>query len=85
VGFDHSTTRRGHRFFFPCPNVVAVLQIQQVIAQTAKLLRIAVVPLLPQVLADQIKHGGEGAEVVVILDMELDACFVHSRSMAQAS
>ena len=27
-------------------------------------------PLFSQILSDQIEHGGEGAEVVVCLDME---------------
>jgi hypothetical protein len=37
-----------------------------------------------QVLPEEVKHGGEGAEVVVLLDMKLEACFVHARSMPQA-
>ena len=59
------------------------LEVHQIIAQTGKGARMGLVAAAIQVLADQIKHGGEGAEVIVLLDMELQACFVHGGSMAQ--
>jgi hypothetical protein len=55
--------------------VITVLQVRQVVPQAPKRLGAAAVPLLPQVLANQIQHGGEGAEIVVCLDMELEAGF----------
>ena len=57
---------------FQSPNVVAVLQVHQIVAQTAKHLCVAEVSLFPQVLPDRIEHGSEGAEVVVCLDMEFE-------------
>jgi hypothetical protein len=38
---------------------------------TQQRLSIAGATFLPQVLADEVEHGGEGAEVVVCLDMKL--------------
>src|SRR5216683_4300196 len=64
---------------------VSLLKVHQPISQTTKRLCIATVPFFSQILADQIEHGGEGTEVVVFLNMELQACFVHARSMARAS
>jgi hypothetical protein len=64
---------------------ISLLEVHQPVSQAQEPLCIAVVPLFPQVLANQIKHGGEGAEVVVLLDMELEARFVHGGSMPQAS
>jgi len=49
-------------------NAVAVLQVHEVVAQTAKRFCIAVVPFVSQILADQIEHGGEGPEIVVRLE-----------------
>jgi len=43
----------------------------QTVAQTAKCLCVAGMPFLPQVLADQVEHCGKGAEVVVLVNMEL--------------
>lgn len=42
------------------------------------------VPAPGEVLIDQIQDGGEGAELVLLLDMKLEALFVHARSMPQA-
>jgi hypothetical protein len=55
---------------------VGALQVHQIVAQSAKCVCVATVTFLLQVLADQIEHGGEGAEVVLLFDMELQACFV---------
>ena len=38
---------------------------------------VAKAPFSPQVLTNQIEHGGEGAEEVVFLDLELQAFFAH--------
>jgi len=61
--------------------VVAALKIHQIVAETAKYLRVALVPFPPQVLANQIEYGGDSAEIVVFLNMELQAFFVHAQSM----
>ena len=50
---------------------VSLLKVHQPISQTTKRLRVATLPFPSQVLADQVEHGGESAEVVVFLDMEL--------------
>lgn len=50
---------------------VGALQVHQVVAQTQERFCVAGVTFLPQVLADQVEYGGEGAEEVVFLDMEL--------------
>jgi hypothetical protein len=62
-----------------------VLKVHQLISQTTKRLCIPTVPFFSQILADQIEHGGEGAETVVFLNMKLQACFVHTRSMLRVS
>jgi hypothetical protein len=51
---------------------VAALEVNEVIPQTNKCIGVARVPVLPQVLSDQVKHRGEGAEIVVFLDVEFD-------------
>ena len=43
---------------------VGALQVYQVVSQTPKNFCVALLPFLPQVLADQIENGGEGAEAV---------------------
>jgi len=50
---------------------VGALEVHQFIAQTRQGFRMALVPAAGEVLPQEIKHGGEGAEVVVLLDMEL--------------
>ena len=57
---------------------MGVLEVYQVIPQTLENFCVSILPILLQVLADQIDHGGEGAEVVVFLDMELYARFGHT-------
>jgi len=44
---------------------VGVLEVYEVVAQTAKRGCVAKLPFLAQVLADQIEHGGGGAEEIV--------------------
>jgi len=46
---------------------VSVMKVHQLISQTTKRLCIVTVPFFSQILADQIEHGGEGAETVVFL------------------
>ncbi len=43
------------------------MKVHQLISQTTKRLCIVTVPFFSQILADQIEHGGEGAETVVFL------------------
>ena len=50
---------------------VSSLQMHQPVSQSQESFSIAGFPLFPQVLANQIEHGGEGAEEVVLLDVEL--------------
>ena len=50
---------------------VSLLKVHQPISQTTKCLCIATMPFFSQILADQIKHGGESTEVVVFFNMEL--------------
>ena len=57
---------------------MGVLEVYQVIPQTLENFCVSILPILLQVLADQIDHGGEGTEVVVFLDMELYARFGHT-------
>jgi len=50
---------------------VRALQVDQIVAQARQGVRVANVPAAGEVLPDEIKHGGEGAEEVVLLDMKL--------------
>jgi hypothetical protein len=59
-------------FLYP----VSLLKLHQAISLTIQHLRIVTVPFSSQILANQIEHGGEGAEEVVLLDVELKAYFV---------
>jgi hypothetical protein len=63
---------------------VSLLEVHQPVSLAKESFCVAMVPFPSQVLADEIEHGGEGAEVVVCLDMELQACLIHAPSMAQA-
>jgi len=56
---------------FPLPNEVAGLQVDQIVPQAGQGACMGIVAAAVQVLPDQIEHGGEGAEVVALLDMEL--------------
>jgi hypothetical protein len=58
---------------------VGALQVYQIIPQTVENCCVSIMSILLEVLADQIDHGGEGAEIVVVLNMELYARFGHSR------
>jgi hypothetical protein len=64
---------------------ISLLKVHQPISQTIKRLCIAVMPFLSQLLADQIEYCSERTEVVVFLNMELQAGFVHAQSMPRAS
>jgi hypothetical protein len=57
---------------------VGALQVYQVIPQTLENFCVSILPILLQVLANQVDHGCECAEVVVFLDMELYARFGHT-------
>jgi len=59
-------------------DTVGVLQVYQVVSQTLENFCVSILPILLQVLADQIDHGGEGAEIVVFLNVELYARFGHT-------
>jgi hypothetical protein len=61
------------------------LEMHQRVSQTQETFSVAELPFFPQVLADQIEHGGEGAEIVVFLDMELQAYFVHEDILQRRS
>ncbi len=50
---------------------VSLLKVHQLISHTTQHLRIATVPFSLQILAYQIEHCGEGAEALVLLNMEL--------------
>jgi hypothetical protein len=50
---------------------VGALQVYQVVSQTPKSFCVALLPFLPQILAYQIEHCGEGAKAVVLLNVEL--------------
>ena len=50
---------------------VSTLEVHQPVSLPQESLCGAGVSFLPQILADEIEHGGEGAEVVVFLDMKL--------------
>jgi hypothetical protein len=64
---------------------VSLLKVYQPISKTTKRLCIATKPFPPQVLANQIDNAGEGAEAVILLNMELQVFFVHAKSMPWAS
>lgn len=66
---SHSASNRTVRLDFLDP--IFLLKVHQPISQTTKRLGVALLPFIPQVLANQIEHGGEGAEAVVLLNMEL--------------
>jgi len=77
-GSGESAAQKGPKFFrgillfgsdFLDP--VAGLEVHQAVSLTQESFCVSGVTFLPQVLADQIQHRGEGAEVVVFLDMEL--------------
>ena len=57
---------------------MGALQVYQVVPKILENFCVSISPILLQVLADQIDHGGEGTEVVVCLDMELYALFGHT-------
>jgi len=50
---------------------VSLLEIHQPVSLAKESFCVARVTFLPQVLTDQIEHGGSRAEVVVNLDMKL--------------
>jgi hypothetical protein len=55
---------------------VGALQVDQIVAEARQGFRVAKVPaageILPdEILPDEIKHGGEGAEQVIFLDVKL--------------
>jgi hypothetical protein len=62
-------TQDGNRLDFLDP--VSQLEIDQPVSQTTKRRCMAAVPFPSQILSDEIEPGGEGAKVVVCLDMEL--------------
>lgn len=50
---------------------VGALEVHQIIPEAGKCACMGIVAAAIQVLPQEVKDGGEGAEVVVLLDMEL--------------
>ena len=51
---------------------MGLLQVDKVIPQACKRRLVTIVTVPVEVLSDQVEHGGEGAEVVVLGDVELE-------------
>ena len=59
--------------------------MHQSVSQAQESFSVTEFPFFPQVLAHQIKHGGDCAEVVIFLDVELRAYFVHEDILQRGS
>ena len=56
-------------------DTVGVLQVYQVVSQTLENFCVSILPILLQVLADQIENGREGAKIVFFFNMEFLGSF----------
>jgi hypothetical protein len=64
---------------------VSRLEMHQSVSQAQESFGVTEFPLFRQVLARQIKHGGDCAEIVIFLDVELHAYFVQELILQRGS